>query len=408
MQETLRTLLTMSRKSRGNASQKKSDFWKAIRTQKMQTLRYGLTNAGIEAHTCGAEGLTSIMVAAALNKPKSLSAILDFYERRRIMRPKGWIDLRDDGGRTALMMAAANGNADCVRLLLFHAPSAEKAVALKCDRGLTARDYALQRKKKDCLDVIDDAVAPSDDEDDDAGGGAAVPADGLTSTERSRLKKKQLAAAEGETQQQKLQKARQKRAQASFTDRTDDLQAVVKGAPPALWPEAKEVVASVLDKRAPQHELNVIRPVEGTGAFEDYAEGHAGGVDPCVWHLVHLHRLQLRFPASPDPRALCVLPGGVARLAALQTLILSHNALTALPEAVGALQDLRVLEVQHNKIGPRLPAALATLAKLNARFLLSRLFAFFFIHVPLRARAAVICVPDDESTTISSRITPNI
>ena len=337
----------------------------------MQTLRYGLANAGLEAHTRGGEGLTAIQVAAALNKPKSLSAILDFYERRRIMRPKGWIDLRDEGGRTALMMAAANGNADCVRLLLFHAPDAEKAAALKCNRGLTARDYAVQRKKKDVIDVIDEAVAPSDDEDDGADGAAATPADGLTSTERSRLKKKALAAAEGETAAQKLQKLREKRAQASFTDRTDDLQAVVKRAPAALWPEAREVVASVLDKRAPQHELNVIRPCEddaGVVGFSDYAEGHAGGVDPCVWHLVHLHRLQLRFPPSPDPRALALLPSGVRRLAALQTLILSHNALAALPEEIGALQDLRVLEVQHNKIGPRLPAALATLSKLQARF----------------------------------------
>jgi len=357
----------MSRKSRGNASQKKSDFWKAIRTQKMQTLRYGLANAGLEAHTRGGEGLTAIQVAAALNKPKSLSAILDFYERRRIMRPKGWIDLRDDGGRTALMMAAANGNADCVRLLLFHAPDAEKAAALKCNRGLTARDYAVQRKKKDVIDVIDEAVAVSDDEDDGADGAAAAPADGLTSTERSRLKKKQLAAAEGETAAQKLQKLREKRAQASFTDRTDDLQAVVKRAPAALWPEAREVVVSVLDKRAPQHELNVIRPIEETGEFSDFVEGHEGGIDPCVWHLVHLHRLQLRFPAAPDPRALVLLPGAVARLAALQTLILSHNALGALPDGIGALQDLRVLEVQHNNIGPRLPAGLATLSKLQAR-----------------------------------------
>ena len=155
--------------------------------------------------------------------------LLDWYERRRVLRPKGWINLRDDEGRTALHMAANVGHVGCVESLLRKEARADiKDFANK----QTALDMAKARKKKAVVDIFEEWFAEEEEEELDAEGNVAN--DGLTSTQRSKLKKKKLQELEGS----KASKAKEKRAEDKDTNELDSEM------PKPVWPEVKKVVES--------------------------------------------------------------------------------------------------------------------------------------------------------------------
>lgn len=124
-------------------AEKKAAFWRAVQSQKISDLREGLVSTAMEAQTRNEDGLTSIMFAALNNKEKSLDFLLDWYERRRELRRKGWIDLKDENGRTALMMAAATGKVDIMHALLLKNAKLE----LKDFNKMDARQHAESKKK---------------------------------------------------------------------------------------------------------------------------------------------------------------------------------------------------------------------------------------------------------------------
>ena len=90
------------------APSKRDQFLTACRNQKLDTVRWGLGAGGQSPGTRDDEGMTPIMICAARNLHKALRMLVDHCRRAR---EKEVMDLTDGEGegRTALMMAAANG-----------------------------------------------------------------------------------------------------------------------------------------------------------------------------------------------------------------------------------------------------------------------------------------------------------
>lgn len=325
------------KKGKASASQKRDAFWSAVMNQKLKDVRGGLTETGIEAHTRNDEGMTPIMVAASLGKDRSLDTLLDWYERRRELRSKGWHNLKDDdSGRTAMMLAAAGGHTLCVESLLNKGANP----AMKDEKGSTARDIAVERKKKKVVEAIDDFLQESDEEVD---GDDAVDEDGLTSTQRNKLKKRQMQALENRGNQDDA--------------KTTAVVVKQKKGPAGVWPEIKQIEESVRMLR-PQQQITVTRAtVEDVEpiALEN------GGTDPALWYQYTVTRMELSLPKS----VLRALPGdGLERMNQLQYVILNNNSLTELPSQVSTLSNLRVLEVAGNELTV-LPEGLAELTGLE-------------------------------------------
>ncbi|KAH9261006.1 hypothetical protein BASA81_000710 [Batrachochytrium salamandrivorans] len=172
-----------------SGDQKKEMFWASIHTQTLANLRDTLAATGIEAHTRNeATEKTSLMEAAMRGRQKSLDTLLDWYERRRELRSKGWIDLKDEDGRTALMLAAMEGQVECMESLLKFGAK----VSFKDDQNKTWLELAEERKRQKAVEFIHDHLKPAEVEE------LVEEEDGsvLTSTQRNKLKKRELQAKE--------------------------------------------------------------------------------------------------------------------------------------------------------------------------------------------------------------------
>lgn len=75
-----------------SASDRRQQFFTAIKNAKLDAVRWALTHGGQNPGTRDDEGYTAIMTAAAANKPKVLQLMLDICRRSRELE---LIDLRD-------------------------------------------------------------------------------------------------------------------------------------------------------------------------------------------------------------------------------------------------------------------------------------------------------------------------
>lgn len=132
--------------------------------------------------------LTGIMTAAINAKDKALLVILDGLRSKRELKEAIDIRIDEEKGMTSLMAAAAKGNVDCVGHLMYYGAS----LTAKSAEGMTARDYAVKAKKAEVVEAIDDELGVGADT---GAAEAEVNADGLTSTQRSKLKKKAMQEA---------------------------------------------------------------------------------------------------------------------------------------------------------------------------------------------------------------------
>ena len=338
-------------------------FFTAIRNEKLPTVRWSLSNIGsLHAASRDPNGLTSFMVASVSNSPRALDMLMNFYARAAALREEGWIDCVDEEGRTALMMAAANGDLKSVAVLLsvdekHFRGGGEKLLEAQDFDGKTARDYAVRKQKTNVVEYIDDFLAPEEilEEEEEM-----FAADGLTSTQRSKLKKQELAAQEGVAALSEREQAAVER-KAALQKKEVEQQKALLTKPDAIWPEVIKVEESV-QKLKPICELTVVRTeVGGDCPVPGASLAVPSPIDPSLWFLSSLNRLELHLPQG----ILTSLPGpSLEKLDALQILIVSGNSLTSLPEEIGNLKHLRVLEAQANEIAA-LPESIGKLKKLE-------------------------------------------
>eukprot|EP00755_Sulcionema_specki_P010576 Sspe_Gene.7006::Locus_2354_Transcript_2_2_Confidence_0.667_Length_1721::g.7006::m.7006/K19613/SHOC2, SUR8; leucine-rich repeat protein SHOC2 len=327
-------------------------FWNAVANQKMDTIRWSLSNLnGLEASTQNEDGITSMMLAVKLSKPQSLNMLIDFYARQPLLRERGWVECCDNDGKTALMMAAEQGNEQMLDALLEAqplgrgersiGPLGHKLLEQKCKKGWTARDYAVKNKKQNVVEYIDEWLKPPEEAEEQG----AATSGGLSSTQQSKLKKRALLAAVGDTTiEERIQKEKEREELAKQQrEEEEKAEKARKERGPPAWPEV-EKVESTIGFSSKVCEVTIIRPERGPDCPVRGDEENP--CDPCLWHLPTLNRLQLKLPEGLLRR----IPPEVRNLQALQILILSDNALESLPDEIGHLTALRVLEAENNAI----------------------------------------------------------
>ena len=149
--------------------------------QKLDTLRWCLTYGGCDPFvTLDEHGHTAMENAAALGKDKSLRCILEVMERsrdRRVSHPNA-------AGMTPLHLAAANGHFGAVKMLVNYNADLNK----KDKKGKTALDYAHMKKKKNIIDLLEIEMGLREDSEEEEE--EDVPDDGLSRTQRSKLKRR--------------------------------------------------------------------------------------------------------------------------------------------------------------------------------------------------------------------------
>ena len=330
------------------AGDKLEQLWGSIAKEKLDSLRWVLLHSGINvAKLQNDEGRTALQVAAMGDRHKSLLVMLDLFRQKRELEEA--IDVADDEDRTPLMMAAAAGAVKCVEHLLYYKAS----ITRKSAEGLTARDYAVKFKRTDCVAAFDEEAAAL--KEAASGGGAAaeeaVDADGLTSTQRNRLKKKQLrdadrngiiasvAAAAAALHDPSAPPGEEGGAASSAAPAgpvANEFGLLPLGPPPAAaWPEVR---AAMLDRRRELHVDRVAAAKAAAAAAADAAEGGDGSGGAAS-------------SAAPAPRAgMPPLPGGAAGvdLALFHCSLVNRlelrvgPALTALPAEIGHLVALQV------------------------------------------------------------------
>jgi hypothetical protein len=342
----------MSR-GKGSAASKLDAYFTAVANQKLPTIRWSLSNIGsLEASTRNPQGMTAFHVACAAGRHKALDMLVNFYARARALREKGWINLPDADGKTPLMVAAIRGSVECVDVLLDvedkHYKGAGAALlAVKDDTGKTARDYAVRKQQNKVVAAIDYFLAPSEDEADD--GEEKVGEDGLTATERKAKKKANFKLSDRE------QLAADKKAEKAKASLEREQELLTK--PKARWSEVQNVEDSNINLK-PLCEISVQK--SDPSEF-DLVMG-VSPIDPALWYLNTLNRLELRLPEG----ILTSIPGvGLAKLSNLQTLILEHNSISELPEEIGALKKLKTLQIANNKL-TSLPESIKNCKKLEA------------------------------------------
>ena len=305
---------------------KRDKFLESCRKQKLDTVRWSLGAGGQSPKTRDEDGYTAIMICAAGNLHKALRMLVDHCRKTR---EREQMDLADGAGdgRTALMMAANNGHKEACQELL----DAGCNFKLKCERGMTAADYAAKKGFHELAARInrggESSEEDTDDEDDAYDSDAP---EGETATQRSKRKKRELEAKERRGATDTAAAAAGARAAAAEAAEAAAA-AAAASRPEPVWSEIEKAIDGDLKELALEAPLPPV---------PDGAE-----VDPALWWAASVNNLKLAM--GP---ALTRLPDDVSRLAGLKTLIISNNALTALPAAIGKLTQLKVLEAENNAI----------------------------------------------------------
>jgi len=181
----------MSNKTKG-VGDKRTQWWSSIRNQKLDALRWVMLHSGLNVGSLeDDDGKTGIQIAALENKGKSMLVMLDILRQKRELKEA--IDRPDEAGCTPLILAAHKGALDCVEHLMYYGatPGAKDA------KGLTARDHAVAGRHKAVVEYLDEAAAEASGANSvgvEAGNG--LDEDGLTSTQRSKAKKRAIKEAE--------------------------------------------------------------------------------------------------------------------------------------------------------------------------------------------------------------------
>ena len=313
------------------APKKKSDprkqYFDAIRTGKMDTLRWCLRHGGISVRAENDDGETGIQIAAANGYSEAMQTLIENV--RKVGQPAD-LEETDDEGRTPLMLAALNGKLECARLLVVEG---KVKLATKCDHGKTARMYAESRKHDKVVAFLDNPKAPIEESQDEE-------------SEDEEEKQKRIFKASQRAANQSTAAAQQEAVHKQRVEAAEALEKALASSAPPVWPE----VAPILKETRRELSIRNKPPLDSP----------SGVIDPAVWNCICLFDLRLEIAE----RALTSLPPQLSRLSELVTLIVSNNALATLPDEIGKLSKLRNLEAAGNEL-IALPKTLAEVTGLQ-------------------------------------------
>lgn len=308
-------------------SNPRSQYFNAIKQDKLDTVRWCLRHGGISTKAEDDEGKTGIQIAAANGYVGALELLLEHVKR---FGTPDEIEESDEDGRTPLMMACHAGKLECVRLLVLNGKASMTA---KCEAGKTAKMYAEARKHEKIVAFLNNPTAPPSDDESESD-------DDEEARKAHVFKASQKAAGQVTAAQQQQEVHAQRVAAAEALEK-----ALASSAPP-IWPEVEPILKET------RRELSIRNKPALTGA--------SGAVDPAVWNCVCLYELRLELAE----RALTSLPPQLSRLRDLVTLIVSRNGLTALPDELCTLTKLKNLEAADNSLSA-LPAGCSQLTSLQ-------------------------------------------
>ena len=342
----------MPKKKSGKISA--ADGFGAIKKNDVKKLRFILKNGFDPCRTEDESGHTGLQIATALGKPECVQCICEHL--RRIRELETIATSVDEDGKTALHIAAAGGKYECAKILIFALPQhrmLDKLYKAKSSEGRTAREYAVARHNAKIVRLIDglpeeeEVVDESQFETDEEIAARRAKFKAEKRIDVSKMSSAQLRAAGVITSDGAATKTHDE----TLAEASAAASSVV-----ARWSEVATVLdsASAVDHRDRLHEIVVTR--EDGDDDVVYAT-----MDAALWSCTLLNELRLRLPLLASiPRS------SFARLAALNTVSITHTALTSLPDEITLLDDLKSLKLSDNKLTclPAVPDG--KLAKLEA------------------------------------------
>jgi len=279
---------------------------------------------------------------------RAMEIILDHL--RRMKELNSVYNALDSSDRSVLMMAAAKGRLEIVKLLSnYQGLNKDKLWKQKDEEGKTARDYAVRAKKRDIVDFFDGKLVEEDEESEEE------------DDEKDRVFKEEYVD---------ISKGKVKRAKEVIKEEEESSSSKVEDIVP-VWPEVKACLesAKLPDRKDWKRDLLINFRDDGKKTEEGGEENDVKPpdvppadfvIDRALWRCSALYVLKLELV----PGSVKAFPEELSLLTNLGTLIIADNLIDTLPESIGKLKKLKVLEAAGNAFKV-LPEAISQCEKLE-------------------------------------------
>jgi leucine-rich repeat protein SHOC2 len=245
----------MPKKAGQVGGDKRLAFFDAIRKQKLETVRWSMRHGAQQVSTRDDDNMTCLMVCAAEGKPRSLDEILEFLGRQNSRRGGSsrseageavdGLELTNDDGHTALMLAARAGKKECAALLVKY--GARLNTKNRSD-GKTARDYCADKNYRAMVEWFDRGGKEEEREEDEEEVDDPNAVEGESASQRSRRLRREKEDKEAGRRGRKEEVIVEEEEEIVYIADADDKKE-------AVWPEVIKALASAETVQQTQKEV---------------------------------------------------------------------------------------------------------------------------------------------------------
>jgi leucine-rich repeat protein SHOC2 len=260
----------MPKKPGGGGGDKRLAFFDAIRKQKLETVRWSLRYGGQQVHTRDDDNMTCLMVCAAEGKPRALDEILEFLGRQNSRRGGSsrseageavdGLELTNDDGHTALMLAALSGKKECAALLV---KSGARLNTKNTADGKTARGYCVDKNFRGMIEWFDrgckDEQEQEEEEQEEVDDPNAVEGESATQRNKRLRREKEAKEAGTSARKQEVEEKKEEEDLVFIADADDRKE--------AFWPEVIKALASAETVQQTQKEVRGCGSAQGWWAM---------------------------------------------------------------------------------------------------------------------------------------------